>query len=222
MRVLQLGPFYDNYLRRWSEHANALGCTVYAAGHVRSGRRPTYYPKSCSTAPSRTGLASRGVLDRIRPDLVHAHWLPRWGYLATASGYRSVVITAWGSDLYLAAGADRERADSALAEAGAVLARSPHMKRDMISRGVAPSRIHEVDLGVDLGRFHPVPLREGARLKAELGLPPVSGQSGTSPTLRCGSSPARADGEGRSRLGDREHRRCASRSSGSDGPTRQR
>jgi glycosyltransferase involved in cell wall biosynthesis len=183
MRVLQLGPFFNNHLRRWSAHAVALGCTVYAAGHVRPGKRPVDLTGLAAGVDVLPGELAYGALERqltwlcglletVRPDLVHAHWLPRWGYLATASGHRSVIVTPWGSDLYLAAGADRARANRALVEAEAVLARSPHMKREMIGRGVSPTRIKEVDLGVDLDRFRPVPPPERARLKAELGLPP--------------------------------------------------
>jgi glycosyltransferase involved in cell wall biosynthesis len=114
----------------------------------------------------------RGVVERVGPDLVQAHSLPRWGYLAALSDARPLVVTPWGSDIYLAAGEDRERADRALTEADTVLARSPHMRRELIRRGVSAERIHEVDLGVDLDRFVPAPADERARLKAELGLPP--------------------------------------------------
>jgi glycosyltransferase involved in cell wall biosynthesis len=182
MRVLQLGPLYNNHLRRWSEKAVALGCRVYGAGHVQPGRTPvdlngvaaevTVLPNELLERGERRQLDwLRGVIERIGPDLVQAHGLPRWGYLAAASAGRPLIVTAWGSDIYLATGVDRKRADRALTEAGAVLARSPHMRREMIGRGVFPDRIHEVDLGVDLTRFRPATAGERARLKAELGVP---------------------------------------------------
>jgi glycosyltransferase involved in cell wall biosynthesis len=183
MRILQLGPLYNNHLRRWSANAVALGSTVYAAGHIRPGRSPVdldgvavavdVLPAELLDLGTKRQLHwLRGVVERVGPNLVQAHSLPRWGYLAALLGACPLVVTPWGSDIYLAAGEDRERADRALTEADSVLARSPHMRHELIRRGVSAERIHEVDLGVDLDRFVPAPADERARLKAELGLPP--------------------------------------------------
>ena len=38
LRVLQVGPLYHNHVRRWAEHAAAVGCAVDVAGHGRAGR----------------------------------------------------------------------------------------------------------------------------------------------------------------------------------------
>ncbi|MGH2994343.1 MAG: glycosyltransferase [Solirubrobacterales bacterium] len=182
LRVLHVGPLYVNHLRRWAEHAAALGCTVSAAGHVRPKRRPielTDVADHVEIAPEglwELGTARRvawlmSVLRRLQPDLLHAHWLPTWGYFATLSGHRPLVVTPWGSDLYLARGAERKRADRALRSADGVLARSPHMLRNILARGASAERIHRVDLGVDLGRFRPASPGEQARARHELDLP---------------------------------------------------
>jgi glycosyltransferase involved in cell wall biosynthesis len=182
MQVLQLGPLYNNQLRRWSAHAAALGCTVSAAGHVSPGRRPVDLAgvaEQIEFAPdglARTDAAGHvawleDVFTSLGPDLVHAHWLPRWGYFATLCAPCPVVVTAWGSDVYLASGAQRTRADHALRDADQVLARSRHMRDEMVARGVPASRIRCADLGVDLARFRPAGPDEQDRLRGELGLP---------------------------------------------------
>jgi glycosyltransferase involved in cell wall biosynthesis len=173
LRVLQLGPLYNNHIRRWSQHAVAMGWTVYAAGNVRSGRRrvdlsgiadavevgpePRYEEQA---EPHVAWL--RSVLDRLQPDLVHAHFLSRWPYVAACTGRRPLIVTPWGSDLYLATGEARRRADHALRQADVVLARSPHMQRELLARGVPAERLHRADLGVDLRRFRPSPRRSDA------------------------------------------------------------
>lgn len=182
LRVLQVGPLYNNHLRRWSSIAVALGCRVYAAGHVRPGRRRVdladiaehveVAPESlwgCGTARRVAWL--RDILRTVEPDLVQAHWLPTWGYYTALSGHRPFVVTAWGSDVYLAGGAERRRADLALRSADAVLARSAHMLRELVERGASPERTHHVQLGVDLQRFRPASAGEQARARQELGLP---------------------------------------------------
>jgi glycosyltransferase involved in cell wall biosynthesis len=182
MRVLQLGPLYNNHVRRWSANAVAAGAEVHAAGHVRPGRLPVdlrgvatgveVMPPELLEADEEAQLEwLRGALARVRPDVVHAHWLPRWGQLATRSGHEAVVVTPWGSDVYESAGPDRARADRALRGAQAVIARSRHMEHELLARGAPAGRVHRVDLGVDLARFSPPAKGERDRLRARLGLP---------------------------------------------------
>ncbi len=46
----------------------------------------------------RAGEARR-ALARLRPDIVHAHYVTSYGYLAARAGRQPLVMTAWGSDL---------------------------------------------------------------------------------------------------------------------------
>ncbi len=46
----------------------------------------------------RVGAAQR-ALDRLAPDIVHAHYITSYGYLAARCRQRPRVMTAWGSDL---------------------------------------------------------------------------------------------------------------------------
>jgi glycosyltransferase involved in cell wall biosynthesis len=181
-RVLQVGPLYLNHVRRWSQHAAALGWRVSAAGHIRRGRRLTDLsdladrveiapPGLWEHGTARRVAWLRDVIRRLEPDLIHAHWLPTWGCYAARAAERPVVTTPWGSDLYLSRGEERERADGALHGADIVIARSPHMHGELLARGVPPGRIHSVDLGVDLESFRPPSPEESARLRRELGLP---------------------------------------------------
>lgn len=180
LHVLQVGPLYVNHVRRWSERAAALGCKVSVAGHVREGRglvdlggagRVEVAPEGLwELGSSRQVAWLRDVIDRLQPDLVQAHWLPTWAYLAGHAGGRPLVVTPWGSDIYLATGVDRSRADRAMSSADAVIARSAHMEREILARGVAAERVHRVDLGVDLERFRPASSPERTRLRRDLGL----------------------------------------------------
>src|SRR5690606_2290796 len=43
--------------------------------------------------------AMRRALADLRPDVVHAHYLARFGWTAALSGTRPLVVTPWGSDL---------------------------------------------------------------------------------------------------------------------------
>jgi glycosyltransferase involved in cell wall biosynthesis len=168
LRVLQLGPLYSYHMRRWAHHAAAIGCTVYAAGHLRPGWRCgdfTGLADAVEVAPEALYDAGadehvswlRSVMERFEPDLVQAHYLLRWPYVAALAGSRPLIATPWGWELYRAMGEDRRRADHALRNADVVISRSSHMQRELLSRGVPAERIEPADLGVDLEHFSPAP-----------------------------------------------------------------
>jgi glycosyltransferase involved in cell wall biosynthesis len=168
LRVLQLGPLYTNHVRRWSRHAVTMGCAVHAAGHVKPGRQRRDFSRVAETLHVAPGPVYemgaeahvswlRSVLDQVQPDLVQAHSLLRWPYYASLAGCRPLIVTPTGSDLYLATGEARRRADHAILNADVVIARSAHMRRELLMRGVPADRIERADLGVDLERFSPAP-----------------------------------------------------------------
>jgi glycosyltransferase involved in cell wall biosynthesis len=189
LRVLQLGPLYGNHnhIRRWSEYAVAIGCTVYAAGHVRPGWRCADFsgladvvevaPDSIYDAGADAHVSwLRSVLDRLEPDVVHAHFLARWPYMAALAGRRPLIVTPWGWELYEATGRDRRRVDHSLREADVVISRSPYMRRELLRRGIPEERIEPADIGVDLERFSP------ASEPADAGSPVILSFRGTPPT----------------------------------------
>ena len=166
LRVLQLGPLYSNHVRRWAEHAAAVDCTVYAAGHLRPGWPCLDFSgvaDAVEVAPEELYEAGadahvswlRSVMDRLEPDLVQAHYLTRWPYVAALARRRPLVVTPWGWELYATAGRDRRRAEHALRQADVVISRSSHMRRELLARGVPADRIEPADLGVDLEDFSP-------------------------------------------------------------------
>lgn len=181
LRVLQVGPLFVNHVRRWAEHAAALGCRVDAAGDARAGRglvdlrdvatEVELLPESLTASgPSRKAAWLRDVVRRLEPDVVQAHWLSSWGCFATFSGHPRVVLTPWGSDVYLATGTARARGDQALRRAQRVIARSRHMGEELIARGAPPERLAHVGLGVDLERFRPPSTDMAGAIRRELGL----------------------------------------------------
>lgn len=44
----------------------------------------------------------RRFLRSFRPDVVHAHYINEYGWLGALSGFHPFVLTAWGSDVYIA------------------------------------------------------------------------------------------------------------------------
>lgn len=114
------------------------------------------------------GLASlvtrrnlRRVLRDADPQILHAHALQRYGWLAHLSGFRPFVISAWGSDVFRASETSwwaQYRSRRALVAAALVTAVSGPLAQAAIHLGAHADRVRIVHFGVDPGRFAPGPV----------------------------------------------------------------
>jgi L-malate glycosyltransferase len=109
----------------------------------------------------------RRVVARERPDVVHAHYINEPGWFAASSGAQSVVITAWGSDVYRAPGESRlaRRLNPwAVRRADWVTCDSDDQARVLRSWTRRADRVAVVGWGVDRSEFHTgvdgAPMRE--------------------------------------------------------------
>lgn len=107
------------------------------------------------------GRASlRRLLSRLEPDVLHAHYITRYGWQVRLSGFHPYVITPWGSDVYVTPRSSlraRLWSRAALRSANLVTVPSDSM-RDAVSRmGARPDRIATVPFGVDTRIFSPGP-----------------------------------------------------------------
>lgn len=101
----------------------------------------------------------RRLLERLRPDVVHAGPVPTAGFLAASAGARPLVVMSWGSDLLVdagrsaewreASGSALEAADIFVCDADAVLARAEAFA------DLSGKRIVQLPWGTDLQRFTP-------------------------------------------------------------------
>lgn len=160
-----LGDASHVHLRRWADAMWARGwrvSTVSALPLAQPGIEALALPPVRRSVDwlARVGAARRAVA-ALQPDLVHAHYVTSYGYLAArAAGGRPLVMTAWGSDLLVTPAeslfkrwltawtlrqADAITGDSAdLVEAArALLGRRPR------------AELLELHWGVELGRFRP-------------------------------------------------------------------
>lgn len=106
----------------------------------------------------RAGAARRHVRE-LAPDVVHAHYLTSYGYLAARCDHHPLVMTAWGSDLLVTphtrpwmrwlTGWILRRADLITGDSTSLVEAARQYKPR------AP--VHEIHWGVDRTRFAPVP-----------------------------------------------------------------
>jgi glycosyltransferase involved in cell wall biosynthesis len=99
----------------------------------------------------------RRILRDMKPDVLHAHSVKRYGWQAALAGFHPYVISTWGSDVLLRGESWRSRFwhRRALSRADLVTAVSPHMTDAAVAAGARSDRVVEIQFGVDTRRFAP-------------------------------------------------------------------
>lgn len=185
LKVLMLGPLGPPHVENQALAVRERGFDVVVGGNAPpdlddSAIEDAGIPVNVSPDVSRsspTGMITtvrwtRSLIRAVAPDVVHAHWLPGFGFAAAAAAASPMAVTAWGSDVYRASGkmrlADRftlRRADSVMADSQDLLDRCAEL-------GAAPCRSELIQWGVDLQTFTPLPAEQKAAVKRELGIGP--------------------------------------------------
>jgi glycosyltransferase involved in cell wall biosynthesis len=98
----------------------------------------------------RRGLAS--TIRRIQPHVLHAHYAVEYGFFAATAGFHPLVVTAWGSDILVAAQRSpftRAIARYTLHHADLVTSNNQYMTRKIIDLGVPAEKVETVVLGTE-------------------------------------------------------------------------
>jgi glycosyltransferase involved in cell wall biosynthesis len=176
MRICYIGDANAIHTRRWVEwFARDHDVTVVATtAHPGLERyRIADLPRSGVPLRLPRSLADLlRILRRADPDVLHCHFINEAGWFGAASGWRPLVITAWGSDVYRAPRESRLAGylnPWSVRRADAVTCDSQDQARVMRSWGVPAERLAVIGWGVDLEEFHPG--IDGGELRAELDIP---------------------------------------------------
>ncbi len=111
------------------------------------------------------------ILRRVRPDILHTHFLTGYGYWGAFSGFHPHVLTVWGDDVYVTPHETALKnwlARRALASADLVTGDSEDIIEHAIRMGARPDACHVVQWGVDLDRFRP---DASTDVRGRLGIP---------------------------------------------------
>jgi glycosyltransferase involved in cell wall biosynthesis len=177
LRVLVAGWLNSPHVASWAEAVVAAGHEVGVAGRVVRGwpelelpvpahRLETFWP------PPLRGLRMSSELGRVaaafEPDVVHAHYLPEYGWMAAREGLGPLVCSAWGSDVLTGGWVNLRRSRRALDAAELVLADSDHLAQETRALAGRDVQVEVVRWGLDLERFAPGEQRAAREV---LGLP---------------------------------------------------
>lgn len=167
MRVVVAGWLNSPHVIGWATMLVDLGYDVVLVGHRVPGWPAAEQPEGLAACEEielgsmplvrslALGRELRRVVECVRPALVHAHWLPEYGWLAARAGLHPLVASAWGSDVLGAGALGRRRSRVAIRGADLVLADSAPLvqaARRLVPGGPPVEVFHP---GVDLDRFSP-------------------------------------------------------------------
>ena len=161
MRILFVADAASIHTRRWLEYFRDRGDEVHVASF-----RPYEMAGVKVHLLGRFGLGKLGyffalralpkLFACIRPDVVHAHYLTSYGFLAALAGLRPLVVTAWGSDALIAPKQSRLShyfASYAVTHADAVTTLADHMNASVAELGAPLDQITATPFGVDTQFF---------------------------------------------------------------------
>lgn len=177
LRVLVAGWLNSPHVRAWGELVALSGHEVQLAGRLAPGWPELElpwpaHPLDTSWPPPLRGFALSGALGRVsrevKPDLVHAHYLPEYGWMAARNHLAPLVSSAWGSDVLAARGVNRSRARRALHASSLVFVDSEHLGREVQALAGRDVPLKVVRWGLDLDAFAP---GDRAAAREALGLP---------------------------------------------------
>lgn len=170
MRLAFIGNAGNILFQRWVNFFARRGHDVSVLDGFAFGRSPAlderiryvaYDARGRWRLPLLPTLHGRRQLQRIlgelRPDVLHAHSVKRYGWQAGIAGWHPYVVSTWGSDVLLPPESLQGRLWDrlTLSRAALVTAVSEVMRDAAIRRGARSDRVQLVHFGVDTHRFSP-------------------------------------------------------------------
>ncbi|HWQ71183.1 MAG TPA: glycosyltransferase [Desulfitobacteriaceae bacterium] len=166
MRICFLGDAGSIHLQRWISYFIKAGHEVDI---ISFNSCPIEGPAVHLLANGHTGRLAyiwslfriRGLIRKIKPDLLHAHYATSFGLLAIISGFHPLVVSAWGSDVLIAPKQSallRLAVEQVLRRADALTSDSSYMSGRMIELLKGQAKILKtVTMGVSREWFSSIP-----------------------------------------------------------------
>ena len=107
LKIALLAPANSSHTIKWASGLTECGHSVHLIsahkasqdlpGNVRCYRLPIAAPLGYVLS----AISLRKILKEIKPDILNAHYATGYGTLARLSGFRPLLLSVWGSDIYV-------------------------------------------------------------------------------------------------------------------------
>jgi glycosyltransferase involved in cell wall biosynthesis len=99
------------------------------------------------------------ILNKIHPDLIHAHFVTQYGFLGAFSNHHPFILTAWGTDVLIDPKKSlllRTIIKFAIRKADIITCDGENTKNALVGLGARISKIKHIYFGVDTNKFNPI------------------------------------------------------------------
>lgn len=103
-------------------------------------------------------LKIRKIIKKIKPDILHAHFLATYGVYGAFSGFHPFVVSAWGSDVLIApkrSNLSKFFMKHVLKKADIITSVAIHMTKSLVAMGANKKKIVTFPMGIDPNKFNP-------------------------------------------------------------------
>ena len=170
MKICYLGDASSIHVLRWIKYFLELGHEIHLISfsdlNVSAMNNIHYHkldrlPRPFNKIPYQYAciiysLSVQKILKKIKPDLIHAHYTADYGILSSLSGFKPLIITAWGSDILVVPKTSkvyRSIICHALKKANLITCDAHHLADAMMEMGISSEHIKIINFGVDIKLF---------------------------------------------------------------------
>ncbi|HEX5038140.1 MAG TPA: glycosyltransferase [bacterium] len=181
MKVCLFGRASSPFVIRWAEFLSGQGHEVHVISFADASipGATVHYIKPLPFLGKLNYFLKipkiRGLVRRIAPDVINAHYISSYGYIAAKMGFRPVVQSVWGSDVFVTPhqlGALRRIVQYTLDTADVITSECPttseYLERTF---SIPPSKIETFAWGIQTNLFLQDHTGAAARLRRELDIP---------------------------------------------------
>ena len=158
MRICLLGNAASIHIQRWAkffiERGHEVQIISLSPGAVDGAKvhYVAWWPPIKQVGYLAALPRIRRLVKQISPDVLHSHYAISYGVLGALTGFRPLVIGAWGSDILVTPGTSKLRwavLGRALRRADLITSLADHITSVLIERGVPEEKIETVPFGGD-------------------------------------------------------------------------
>jgi glycosyltransferase involved in cell wall biosynthesis len=158
MKICLLGNINSVHLRRWATQLNKRGHKIDVISFEKSiplENIKIYYIKR--KIPTKLNyifniLTVKKLINSIDPDIVHAHYLTSYGFIAACTGFCPLVVSAWGSDVLISPQKNlllKLFVRFTIKKACLIHSLANFVEKNLIDLGAKPNQIVVLPFGID-------------------------------------------------------------------------
>ena len=173
MKICFVGPFSNIHTQRWvnyfANHGhdvhvisnspiqdNIFEIKLYQFKTYRTGNYLLNLFAGIISLPLKV-IALKKLLTNINPQIVHVHYINELAFYLILTGFRPIVMTAWGSDILISPFKSKIRMKVLkyiLKKADLITCDAEHLKDSMVNFGANPDKVKIIFYGTDVEKYN--------------------------------------------------------------------